>query len=139
MPRAPSRSRTQPGRAAPHSSRAAAGAHQAGSAGRASSAIGGGTDSRPPRAPAEPRRPERSRSKMMPQHPGQVSASEVRASAIVPCLCPPGSLVLEGFANLTPFVKEELRFTIQNKHLCHWLSSALESVTASDSPSRCPS
>ncbi|XP_062066296.1 cyclic AMP-dependent transcription factor ATF-3 isoform X2 [Lepus europaeus] len=66
---------------------------------------------------------------MMLQHPGQVSASEVSASAIVPCLSPPGSLVFEDFANLTPFVKEELRFAIQNKHLCHRMSSALESVT----------
>ncbi|KAB0405085.1 hypothetical protein E2I00_012605, partial [Balaenoptera physalus] len=67
-------------------------------------------------------------SKMMLQHPGQVSASEVSASAIVPCLSPPGSLVFEDFANLTPFVKEELRFAIQSKHLCHRMSSALESV-----------
>eukprot|EP00069_Balaena_mysticetus_P012116 bmy_07397T0 len=64
---------------------------------------------------------------MMLQHPGQVSASEVSASAIVPCLSPPGSLVFEDFANLTPFVKEELRFAIQSKHLCHRMSSALES------------
>ncbi|KAF3823306.1 hypothetical protein GH733_010742 [Mirounga leonina] len=71
---------------------------------------------------------------MMLQHPGQVSASEVSASAIVPCLSPPGSLVFEDFANLTPFVKEELRFAIQNKHLCHRMSSALESVTVSGSP-----
>ncbi|EPQ07102.1 Cyclic AMP-dependent transcription factor ATF-3 [Myotis brandtii] len=73
-------------------------------------------------------------SKMMLQHPGQVSASEVSASAIVPCLSPPGSLVFEDFANLTPFVKEELRFAIQNKHLCHRMSSALESVTVSSRP-----
>uniref|UniRef100_A0A8C4KXJ1 Activating transcription factor 3 n=1 Tax=Equus asinus TaxID=9793 RepID=A0A8C4KXJ1_EQUAS len=71
---------------------------------------------------------------MMLQHPGQVSASEVSASAIVPCLSPPGSLVFEDFANLTPFVKEELRFAIQNKHLCHRMSSALESVTVSGRP-----
>uniref|UniRef100_A0A8C0MJM2 Activating transcription factor 3 n=2 Tax=Canis lupus familiaris TaxID=9615 RepID=A0A8C0MJM2_CANLF len=42
---------------------------------------------------------------MMLQHPGQVSASE-----------------------------EELRFAIQNKHLCHRMSSALESVTVSGRP-----
>uniref|UniRef100_A0A671FDN2 Activating transcription factor 3 n=1 Tax=Rhinolophus ferrumequinum TaxID=59479 RepID=A0A671FDN2_RHIFE len=42
---------------------------------------------------------------MMLQHPGQVSASE-----------------------------EELRFAIQNKHLCHRMSSALESVTVSSRP-----
>lgn len=71
---------------------------------------------------------------MMLQHPGQVSASEVSASAIVPCLSPPGSLVFEDFANLTPFVKEELRFAIQNKHLCHRMSSALKSVTVSGRP-----
>ncbi|XP_062970378.1 cyclic AMP-dependent transcription factor ATF-3 isoform X1 [Cynocephalus volans] len=71
---------------------------------------------------------------MMLQHPGQVSASEVSASAIVPCLSPPGSLVFEDFANLTPFVKEELRFAIQNKHLCNRMSSALESVTVSNRP-----
>ncbi|XP_073904472.1 cyclic AMP-dependent transcription factor ATF-3 isoform X2 [Castor canadensis] len=71
---------------------------------------------------------------MMLQHPGQVSASEVSASAIVPCLSSPGSLVFEDFANLTPFVKEELRFAIQNKHLCHRMSSALESVTINNRP-----
>uniref|UniRef100_A0A8C6C6M8 Activating transcription factor 3 n=1 Tax=Monodon monoceros TaxID=40151 RepID=A0A8C6C6M8_MONMO len=42
---------------------------------------------------------------MMLQHPGQVSASE-----------------------------EELRFAIQSKHLCHRMSSALESVTVSSRP-----
>ncbi|XP_008587296.1 PREDICTED: cyclic AMP-dependent transcription factor ATF-3-like [Galeopterus variegatus] len=42
---------------------------------------------------------------MMLQHPGQVSASE-----------------------------EELRFAIQNKHLCNRMSSALESVTVSNRP-----
>lgn len=78
--------------------------------------------------------PSGDQSKMMLQHPGQVSASEVSASAIVPCLSPPGSLVFEDFANLTPFVKEELRFAIQNKHLCHRMSSALESVTVSSRP-----
>lgn len=62
------------------------------------------------------------------QHPEQVSALGVSASAIVRCLSPPGLLIFEDFANLTPFVKEELRFAIQNKHLCHWMSSALESV-----------
>ncbi|XP_059731358.1 cyclic AMP-dependent transcription factor ATF-3 isoform X1 [Bos taurus] len=73
-------------------------------------------------------------SKMMLQHPGQVSASEVSASAFVPCLSPPGSLVFEDFANLTPFVKEELRLAIQSKHLCHRMSSALDSVTVSGRP-----
>ncbi|KFO25430.1 Cyclic AMP-dependent transcription factor ATF-3 [Fukomys damarensis] len=45
-----------------------------------------------------------------------------------------GTLVFEDFANLTPFVKEELRFAIQSKHLCHRMSAALESVTVSDRP-----
>uniref|UniRef100_A0A4W2IC88 Activating transcription factor 3 n=1 Tax=Bos indicus x Bos taurus TaxID=30522 RepID=A0A4W2IC88_BOBOX len=45
------------------------------------------------------------RSKMMLQHPGQVSASE-----------------------------EELRLAIQSKHLCHRMSSALDSVTVSGRP-----
>ncbi|XP_004694979.1 PREDICTED: cyclic AMP-dependent transcription factor ATF-3 [Condylura cristata] len=70
---------------------------------------------------------------MMLQHPGQVSASEVSACAVVPCLSPPGSLVFEDFANLTPFVKEELRFAIQNKHLCGHMS-ALESAPAGRRP-----
>ncbi|XP_040302341.1 cyclic AMP-dependent transcription factor ATF-3 isoform X1 [Herpailurus yagouaroundi] len=93
-----------------------------------------------PARPLDPGRPEwrpevsAGADKMMLQHPGQVSASEVSASAIVPCLSPPGSLVFEDFANLTPFVKEELRFAIQNKHLCHRMSSALESVTVSGRP-----
>ena len=73
-------------------------------------------------------------SKMMLQHPGQVSDSEVSASAIVPCLSPPRSLLFEDFANRTPFVKEEMRFAIQNKHLCHRMSSALDSVTVSGRP-----
>lgn len=64
------------------------------------------------------------------QHPGQVSASEVSASATVPSV-PSWVTVFEEFANRTPFVKE-LRFAIQNKHLCHQVSSALGSVTARD-------
>uniref|UniRef100_F6Q0B9 Activating transcription factor 3 n=1 Tax=Monodelphis domestica TaxID=13616 RepID=F6Q0B9_MONDO len=71
---------------------------------------------------------------MMLQHPSQVPASEVSASAIVPCLSPAGSLAFEDFTTLTPLVKEELRFAIQNKHLCHRMSSTLESVTVSDRP-----
>ncbi|XP_004613058.1 cyclic AMP-dependent transcription factor ATF-3 [Sorex araneus] len=67
---------------------------------------------------------------MMLQHPGLVTESEVSAAAVVPCLSPPGSLVFEDFANLTPFVKDELRFAIQNKHLYHRVSSVLDSVTA---------
>lgn len=72
---------------------------------------------------------------MMLQHPGQVSASEVSASAIVPCLSPPGSLVFEDFANLTPLAKEELGIRHpEPRHLCHRMSSALDSVTVSGRP-----
>ncbi|XP_068964849.1 cyclic AMP-dependent transcription factor ATF-3 isoform X1 [Petaurus breviceps papuanus] len=73
-------------------------------------------------------------SKMMLQHPSQVPASEVSATAIVPCLSPAASLAFEDFTTLTPLVKEELRFAIQNKHLCHRMSATLESVTVSDRP-----
>uniref|UniRef100_A0A8D0G8Y8 Activating transcription factor 3 n=1 Tax=Sphenodon punctatus TaxID=8508 RepID=A0A8D0G8Y8_SPHPU len=71
---------------------------------------------------------------MMLQHPGQVSASEVSASAIVPCLSPAVSLVFEDLTTLTPMVKEELRFAIQNKRFSHRISSTLDSVTVSDRP-----
>ncbi|XP_062980103.1 cyclic AMP-dependent transcription factor ATF-3 [Elgaria multicarinata webbii] len=71
---------------------------------------------------------------MMLQHPGQVSASEVSASAIVPCLSPAVSLGFEDFTNLTPLVKEELRFAIQNKRLAHRMSSTLDTVMVSDRP-----
>lgn len=69
---------------------------------------------------------------MMLQHPGQVSASEVSASAIVPCLSPSLSLGFEDFTNLTPLVKEELRFAIQNKRQYHRMSSTLDTVTISE-------
>uniref|UniRef100_A0A7M4FPH8 Activating transcription factor 3 n=1 Tax=Crocodylus porosus TaxID=8502 RepID=A0A7M4FPH8_CROPO len=69
---------------------------------------------------------------MMLQHPGQVSASEVSASAIVPCLSPSLSLGFEDFTNLTPLVKEELRFAIQNKRQYHRMSSTLDTVTVSE-------
>lgn len=63
---------------------------------------------------------------MMLQHPGLVAASEVSASALVPCLSLPGSLGFEDFANLTPFVKEELRAAIQGKQrLCQQVTSTL--------------
>uniref|UniRef100_A0A8D0DZC9 Activating transcription factor 3 n=1 Tax=Salvator merianae TaxID=96440 RepID=A0A8D0DZC9_SALMN len=71
---------------------------------------------------------------MMLQHPGQVSASEVSASAIVPCLSPAVSLGFEDFTNLTPLVKEELRFAIQNKRLSHRMPSTLDTVVVSDRP-----
>ncbi|XP_007425698.2 cyclic AMP-dependent transcription factor ATF-3 [Python bivittatus] len=69
---------------------------------------------------------------MMLQHLGQVSASEVSASAIIPCLSPPVSLGFEDFTNLTPLVKEELRFAIQNKCLSHRMPSTLDTVMVSD-------
>ncbi|KAM7173242.1 cyclic AMP-dependent transcription factor ATF-3 isoform 1-T2 [Macrochelys suwanniensis] len=71
---------------------------------------------------------------MMLQTPGQVSASEVSASAIVPCLSPTASLGFEDFTNLTPLVKEELRFAIQNKCLSHRMSSTLDTVTVLERP-----
>lgn len=71
---------------------------------------------------------------MMVQHSGQVSALEVSASAIVPTLSPAGSLGFDDFTNLTPLVKEELRFTIQNKRQSHRMSSTLDTVTVSERP-----
>ncbi|XP_003216026.1 cyclic AMP-dependent transcription factor ATF-3 isoform X2 [Anolis carolinensis] len=71
---------------------------------------------------------------MMLQHPGQLSASEVSASAIVPCLSSAVSLGFEDFTNLTPLVKEELRFAIQNKCLSHRMPSTLDTVMVSDQP-----
>ncbi|XP_005523403.2 PREDICTED: cyclic AMP-dependent transcription factor ATF-3 isoform X1 [Pseudopodoces humilis] len=73
-------------------------------------------------------------SKMMVQHSGQVSALEVSASAIVPTLSPAGSLGFDDFTNLTPLVKEELRFAIQNKRQFHRMSSTLDTVTVSERP-----
>ncbi|XP_014806752.1 PREDICTED: cyclic AMP-dependent transcription factor ATF-3 isoform X2 [Calidris pugnax] len=71
---------------------------------------------------------------MMVQHSGQVSALEVSASAIVPTLSPAGSLGFDDFTNLTPLVKEELRFAIQNKRQSHRMSSTLDTVTVSERP-----
>ena len=71
---------------------------------------------------------------MMVQHTGQVSALEVSASAIVPTLSPAGSLGFDDFTNLTPLVKEELRFAIQNKRQSHRMSSTLDTVTVSERP-----
>lgn len=71
----------------------------------------------------------------MVQHPGQLSALEVSASAIVPTLSPAGSLGFDDFTNLTPLVKEELRFAIQNKRQFHKMSSStLDTVTVSERP-----
>ncbi|NXA46046.1 ATF3 factor, partial [Nothocercus julius] len=71
---------------------------------------------------------------MMVQHSGQVSALEVSASAIVPTLSPAGSLGFDDFTNLTPLVKEELRFAIQHKRQAHRMSSTLDTVTVSERP-----
>ncbi|XP_030051922.1 cyclic AMP-dependent transcription factor ATF-3 [Microcaecilia unicolor] len=71
---------------------------------------------------------------MMLQHPAQGTASEVSASAIVPCLSPMMSFGFEDFTNLTPLVKEELRFAIQNKCLANRLPSVLDTVTVSEGP-----
>ncbi|XP_011831161.1 PREDICTED: cyclic AMP-dependent transcription factor ATF-3 isoform X1 [Mandrillus leucophaeus] len=128
MQRSPSHSRTQPGaHCTALFSRRRRSALFSPRAGRESLVLARRPDKQParprpdPARPPDPGRPER-------------SLEQNDASAIVPCLSPPGSLMFEDFANLTPFVKEELRFAIQNKHLCHRMSSALESVTVSDRP-----
>ncbi|XP_073672895.1 cyclic AMP-dependent transcription factor ATF-3 [Garra rufa] len=59
---------------------------------------------------------------MMLQHPG-LGPSEISASALVPCLSPPGSLTLDDFTNFAPLVKEELRYAIQNKRLSNGMST----------------
>ncbi|XP_068041823.1 cyclic AMP-dependent transcription factor ATF-3 isoform X1 [Anomalospiza imberbis] len=45
-----------------------------------------------------------------------------------------GSLGFDDFTNLTPLVKEELRFAIQNKRQFHRMSSTLDTVTVSERP-----
>ncbi|KAG8584360.1 hypothetical protein GDO81_008795 [Engystomops pustulosus] len=70
---------------------------------------------------------------MMLQHPGQGSAAEVSATAIVPCLSPTMAFAFEDFTNLTPFVKEELRFAIQSKRLST-RPPCLDSVVVADRP-----
>ncbi|KAI6071846.1 Activating transcription factor 3, transcript variant X2 [Aix galericulata] len=45
-----------------------------------------------------------------------------------------GSLGFDDFTNLTPLVKEELRFAIQNKRQSHRMSSTLDTVTVSERP-----
>lgn len=57
------------------------------------------------------------------QHPG-LGPSEISASALVPCLSPPGSLTLDDFTHFSPLVKEELRFAIQSKRLSGGMSTA---------------
>ncbi|XP_069464635.1 cyclic AMP-dependent transcription factor ATF-3 isoform X2 [Ambystoma mexicanum] len=69
---------------------------------------------------------------MMLQHPGQSSAAEVSATAIVPCVSPTMSFAFEDFTNLTPLVKEELRFAIQNRCLSGRIPSTLDTVTMSE-------
>ncbi|XP_067274757.1 cyclic AMP-dependent transcription factor ATF-3 [Pseudorasbora parva] len=59
---------------------------------------------------------------MMLQHPG-LGPFEISASALVPCLSPPGSLTLDDFTNFTPLVKEELRYAIQNKRMSNGMST----------------
>lgn len=59
---------------------------------------------------------------MMLQHPG-LGPFEISASALVPCLSPPGSLTLDDFTNFTPIVKEELRYAIQNKRMSNGMST----------------
>ncbi|TRY98133.1 hypothetical protein DNTS_028488 [Danionella cerebrum] len=73
---------------------------------------------------------------MMLQHPA-LGPSEISASALVPCLSPPGSLTLDDFTSFTPLVKEELRFTIQNKRLSSGtMTSTLSSVQVCESNQR---
>ncbi|KAM4695008.1 cyclic AMP-dependent transcription factor ATF-3 [Discoglossus pictus] len=73
--------------------------------------------------------------KMMLQHPVQGSAAEVSASAIVPCLSPTiMTFGFEDFTNLTPLVKEELRFAIQNKRLSSRAPCTLDTVVVSEGP-----
>ncbi|XP_052391799.1 cyclic AMP-dependent transcription factor ATF-3 [Carassius gibelio] len=59
---------------------------------------------------------------MMLQYPG-LGPSEISATALVPCLSPPGSLTLDDFTSFTPLVKEELRNAIQNKRLSNGMST----------------
>ncbi|XP_068089040.1 cyclic AMP-dependent transcription factor ATF-3 [Hyperolius riggenbachi] len=72
--------------------------------------------------------------KMMLQHPGAGTAAEVSATAIVPCLSPTMAFAFEDFTNLSPFVKEELRFAIQNKRLSARAPCTLDSVVVADRP-----
>ncbi|XP_038667048.1 cyclic AMP-dependent transcription factor ATF-3 isoform X3 [Scyliorhinus canicula] len=60
---------------------------------------------------------------MMLQHIGQASASDVSTAAVVPCISPSMSLVFDEFTNITPLVKEELRFAIQSKRISNGIST----------------
>ncbi|KAL7872185.1 hypothetical protein SRHO_G00071680 [Serrasalmus rhombeus] len=73
---------------------------------------------------------------MMLQHPGLglglgLGPSEISASALVPCLSPPGSLTLDDFATFSPLVKEELRYAIHTKRLSSGMSAAPSSSSSS--------
>ncbi|XP_042189601.1 cyclic AMP-dependent transcription factor ATF-3 [Callorhinchus milii] len=71
---------------------------------------------------------------MMLQHLGQGSASDVSTAALVPCTSPSMSLVFEDFTCLSPLVKEELRFAIQNKRHSQGMST-MEYLTGTESKS----
>ncbi|XP_043075902.1 cyclic AMP-dependent transcription factor ATF-3 [Puntigrus tetrazona] len=74
---------------------------------------------------------------MMLQHPG-LGPSEISASALVPCLSPPGSLTLDDFTNFTPLVKEELRYAIQNKRLSNGMSTLTTDRACTERPTELP-
>lgn len=72
--------------------------------------------------------------RMMLQHTGLglglgLGPTEISASALVPCLSPPGSLTLDDFTHFSPLVKEELRYAIQNKRLSGGMSAASTSCS----------
>ncbi|MEE6473980.1 hypothetical protein FKM82_010236 [Ascaphus truei] len=83
--------------------------------------------------PASEQHPTRDK-KMMLQHPVQGSTAEVSATAMIPCLSPTMSFGFEDFTNLTPLVKEELRFAIQNKRLSNRAPCTLDTVIVSEGP-----
>ncbi|XP_069787437.1 cyclic AMP-dependent transcription factor ATF-3 [Narcine bancroftii] len=66
------------------------------------------------------------------QHIGQGSASDVRTAAVVPCTSPSMSFVFDEFTNITPLVKEELRFAIQSKRVSNG-APTMEFVLESES------
>ncbi|XP_072906978.1 cyclic AMP-dependent transcription factor ATF-3 [Hemitrygon akajei] len=68
------------------------------------------------------------------QHVGQGSASDVSTAAVVPCTSPSMSLVFDDFTNITPLVKEELRFAIQSKRISNG-APTMEFVMGSESSS----
>ncbi|KAL7887854.1 hypothetical protein AOLI_G00028280 [Acnodon oligacanthus] len=80
--------------------------------------------------------------RMMLQHPGLglgLGPAEISASALVPCLSPPGSLTLDDFATFSPLVKEELRYAIHTKRLSSGMSAAPSSGSSgSAAPSEAP-